>query len=369
MLKFIHLKAGEKMIYESLKKDFIEIADMEGVEQFRNKTFFITGVTGLIGSLLVKFFVYLNRTQKLGIKIYGTVRNLDKAQRCFADYDVDNINFVLLDFLDDKIENLEVKDDIDYIIHTAAVTTSQQMVKTPAETLLGAIQGTKCMLKLAQEKKVKKIIYLSSMEAYGIIGKCEKVEENELGYLDLDNIRSCYPEGKRVCECLCKGYHAEYGVPTIQIRLAQTFGAGIHYSENRVFAQFARSSMKKNSIVLHTAGKSEGNYVYTSDAVQAILFLLLHGIDGETYNVTNENNHMTIYDMAKLVAKTIGGDTCKVVIDIPENAEKLGYAPDTKLYMSSRKINELGWHAKVDLKEAYVRLCSYLNECKGDTLC
>ena len=43
MLKFIHLKVGEKMIHESLKKDFSEIADMEGMEQFRNKTFLITG--------------------------------------------------------------------------------------------------------------------------------------------------------------------------------------------------------------------------------------------------------------------------------------------------------------------------------------
>ena len=42
------------------------------------------------------------------------------------------------------------------------------------------------------------------MEAYGIVGKSEKVKENELGYLDLDNIRSCYPEGKRACECYAK---------------------------------------------------------------------------------------------------------------------------------------------------------------------
>ena len=61
MLKFIHLKVGEKMIHESLKKDFSEIADMEGMEQFRNKTFLITGSTGLIGSLLIKFFIYLDR--------------------------------------------------------------------------------------------------------------------------------------------------------------------------------------------------------------------------------------------------------------------------------------------------------------------
>lgn len=27
--------------------------------------------------------------------------------------------------------------------------------------------------------------------------------EDKLGYVDLKNIRSCYPEGKRMCECLC----------------------------------------------------------------------------------------------------------------------------------------------------------------------
>ena len=77
-----------------MKKDFSEIADMEGMEQFRDKTILITGSTGLIGSLLIKFFIYLNRTQNLGIKIYGTVRNLDKAKSYFAEYDCDSINFV-----------------------------------------------------------------------------------------------------------------------------------------------------------------------------------------------------------------------------------------------------------------------------------
>lgn len=37
--------------------------------------------------------------------------------------------------------------------------------------------------------------------------------------------------------------------------------------------------------------------------------------------------------------------------------------------MSSRKINELGWYAKVDLNEAYVRLCAYLKECEGEISC
>ncbi|MFR7520731.1 MAG: hypothetical protein ACLUVD_13775 [Mediterraneibacter faecis] len=44
------------MIHESLKKDFSEIADMEGLEQFRNKTFLITGATRLTWKSSYKIF-------------------------------------------------------------------------------------------------------------------------------------------------------------------------------------------------------------------------------------------------------------------------------------------------------------------------
>ena len=87
--------------------------------------------------------------------------------------------------------------------------------------------------------------------------------------------------------------------------MAQTFGAGILPTENRVFAQFARSALKGEDIVLKTEGKSEGNYVYTIDAVKAILMLLYKGEAGQAYNVANESSHTTIRKMAELVSKTL----------------------------------------------------------------
>ena len=56
-------------------------------------------------------------------------------------------------------------------------------------------------------------------------------------------------------------------------RLAQTFGAGVPFSDNRVFAQFAKSALNKTDIILHTMGQSEGNYCYTADAVYGIFVL------------------------------------------------------------------------------------------------
>ena len=101
-------------------------------------------------------------------------------------------------------------------------------------------------------------------------------------------------------------------------RLSQTFGAGISYEENRVFAQFAKAAMNKTDIVLHTAGKSVGNYCYTRDAVMGILLLLVKGNDGEAYTVAHPEAHITIGDMAKMVAEKLANNEIKVVFDIPK---------------------------------------------------
>lgn len=340
-----------------LKADFDEMIKNDDYTVFKDKRFFITGATGLIGSLLTKFLLYLNYNLNTNITIFAAARNTEKAKSILGDYE--KLNIVKMDF-DEDIQTPDI--NVDYIIHTAAVTTSKVMVQKPVETICAAINGTNAMLKYAQKKNAA-FIYLSSMEAYGTVDTVDKkVSEKDIGYIDLSNVRSCYPESKRLCECLCRSYYEEYNVRTMALRLAQTFGAGVSSDDNRVFAQFTRSAMKGTPIVLHTAGKSEGNYVYTSDALRAILFLLISGQSGETYNITNEENHLTIADMAKLVSDTIGNGKCKVIFDIPQDAKLFGYAPDTKLFMSAEKINKLGWKANISLPEAYKRLECYFRE-------
>jgi UDP-glucuronate decarboxylase len=323
-------------------------------DEYRNSTFLITGATGLIGSLLVKNLLYCNKVHGLNLKVLAIIRNIEKAKNIYGDL-VNNevLQFIITD-LDEG--HLEIDSPVDYIIHAAAVTVSKVMVTNPVVTIKTAFNGTEAVLQLAAEKKSKGVVYISSMEVYGSLDVDHKVSEQDLGFVDLTSVRSCYPEGKRMCECLCTAYSSQYGVNVKSARLAQTFGAGILPTENRVFAQFAKSAMKGEDIVLHTLGKSEGNYVYTRDAVKAILMLLIKGEAGHAYNISNEESHMTIAAMAEMVADKIAYGKIKVVLDVSEDSLKFGYATDVKMHLDSSKMRFLGWKPEVGLLESYQRM-------------
>ena len=341
-----------------LEEDFDKITKRDiSWDALRNSSFVITGATGLIGSLIVKYLLYANRTMNFGAKIYAVVRNVEKADKIFAEEKTDALTYVVADLTKEKVN---CEGDCDYIVHAAAVTPSKVMVSDPVGTICTSIDGTEKMLQLAVEKKAKAFIYISSMEIYGQPTVGGKTAEKDLGYVDIENVRSCYPEGKRMCECLCTAYAAQYGVNVISARLAQTFGAGILPTENRVFAQFARSVMRGENIVLHTTGESEGNYVYTADAIAAIMTLLVKGKAGEAYNIANEDSHITIRNMAELVAREIAGEKIQVVIDIPEDSVSLGYAPPVKMWLDASKMRELGWKPEIGLVEAYKRMICWM---------
>lgn len=318
-------------------------------EQLKGSTVLVTGATGLIGSLLVRSLLAIG-----GINVLAFVRNEDKARSIFNDNQ--DLRFVLGDIA----SKIEMDDSVDYIFHCASVTTSKVMIEKPVETLLTSIDGTKNILELAREKKSKSVVYISSMEMYGAFEWLNhEVKEDDLGYIDPLKVRSNYPESKRLCENMCIAYLTEYGVPVKIARLAQTFGAGILPGENRVFAQFARSAIKGENIVLHTKGLSEGNYCYTRDCMTGLFTILLTGMNGEAYNVSNPASHTTIADMAKMVAEKIAGGKIKVVFDIPDN-NSLGYAADTRMKLNSDKLQSLGWKPEIGLEEAYRRMINYI---------
>lgn len=323
-------------------------------EKLAGNTVLVTGATGFIGSIIIKACLKYNKDHENKIKLICLIRNEKKAGDVFGEEMNDpNLTFVVGDLTDP----LEVDGEIDYIVHTASVTTSKVFVDNPVETIETSYCGTKKILELAKEKKCQGMVYLSSMEIYGIPDpELDTVKEEDLGYIDILNVRSSYSEGKRITECLCAAYADEYHVPVKIARLAQTFGAGVLKEDNRVYAQFARSVLNGENIVLHTEGKSNGNYCYTTDVIRALMLLLEKGENGKAYNVCNEETTTTIAEMAKMVAKEFGHGKSEVVFEIPENARTYGYAPDVKMHLDASKLRSLGWTPKYNLKEMYHRM-------------
>ena len=323
-------------------------------EQLKGKTFLITGATGLIGSVMVKCLLELNKQKQLGIKIIAIVRNLEKAHLVYAD-EYELVDFWKLDLIDITAER--ISDSVDYIVHLASPTASKYFIEHPVETLRTAVEGTTAVLEYAKSSQIGGMVYASSLETYGSNHTDEWIDEDFQGYVNPTEVRSCYNIGKRTCECLCHAYAKEYEVPVMMARLTQTFGAGISESENRVFAQFARSAIKGENIELHTTGESAKPYCYTTDAVCAMLYLLLKGEKGEAYNIANKDSYISIRDMACLVRDEFNKNI-NVAIALKENQ---GYAPETKLRLDTTKLETLGWKARYNLVDMFARLINYIN--------
>lgn len=343
------------MVTNVYQEDMEYISGAESIDWKRlaGKTIFITGGTGLIGSTVINGLLYANNKYKLNVRIIALVRNLDRAKGLFH-----NVNAgTSLSFIVGSVESLpEVREKVDYIIHGASPTASLYFVQHPVETIQTAVKGTKNILELAKKNQVEGVLYLSSMEVYGAPLTDELIPETQGCTLDSMTVRSCYPIAKRLCENLCASYTSEYGVPGKVIRLAQTFGPGVGMNDGRVFAEFARDAMHKSDIELQTAGTSKRMYLYTADAVTAILTVLLSGKTGEAYNAANPGTYCSIVEMAQLVVHEIAHDSIKVHVPMIKLDADSKFPPPHHLNLDTSRIYKLGWRPSIGLKEMYLRM-------------
>ena len=338
------------------KQDIVEFAQTFDLSnELQGATFLITGSTGLIGSALIHCIVALDK----GIKIIAPVRDANKAMGIFDESEKKYINFIECDLL---TYNYDQFDNVDYIIHCAAPTSSKFFVERPVDTAEIIIDGTKVLLNYARNHTVKGFVYLSSLEVYGtILDDTNFVSEEVMGYMDTMSVRSSYPMAKRATENLCCLYAAQYGIPAKVARLTQTTGAGLAQNDNRIIAQFARMAALGQDIVLHTTGEAARPYCYTTDAVSAILYILLKGQAGEAYNVANEETYISAKAMAEFLRDNFN-PSINVRVELKDN---MGYAPVTKLKLSSYKLKQLGWKPKMGLKNIFENL---INVIKSESL-
>lgn len=333
-----------------LEKDVEQILNVNFIDWncFADRTILLTGATGLIGSNFVKLVAKISEKKHLNTKIICVVRNMNKAKSLFSESE--SVSFIYGD-----IEKpLKIEGNVDYIIHAANPTSSKFFIDCPVETINSSVLGTMNMLEFAKNQKVQGFVYLSTMEVYGEPRKDSIILEKDVAGFNTEKPRNCYPIAKQLCESLCAAYANEYGVPVRVLRLTQTFGPGVNYNDARVFAEFIRCAIEKKDIILKTMGETERSYLYTADAVTAILVAIQKGEGGACYSVANPDTYCSIMEMARLVAH----DICECQIDVKteiDDISKYGYANTLHMNLDVSKMKSLGWYPQVGLSEMFYR--------------
>lgn len=305
-------------------------------DQLKNKTILVSGATGLIGTSFIKSLHHVNAEKNLELTVIALVRNEQKARERFSDVLSDK----MLRFVTGTVEDLPAMEfDIHYIVHTASQTASKEFVQHPVETIQTSVFGTSNLLELARKKSVQGFVYLSSMEVYGYPERGHKVTEREIGTMSPLDLRNSYPIGKITAEAMCYAYAREYGIPAMICRLSQTIGPGVDDNDNRVLAYFRHCVKNRQNIVLKTRGETERSYLYTTDAVTAILTILLKGQAGSAYNAADEDTYCSIAEIAKRVADDGG---IKVEYDLQDEALN-GFLQTVYMNLDTSALKVLGW--------------------------
>lgn len=328
-------------------------AHIQNKEMLKEKSILITGATGMICSSVAEILFYLNK-QGVEIKIFIAARDKERVIGRFSDF-VEGRDYFFIEY--DATKNIALNVTPDFIIHGASNASPAIYLKQPVETMLGNLIGLNSLLNLAVAKKSKRLLYISSSEVYGNKSENRSYEEVDYGFIDILNPRACYPSAKRAAESLCVSYGVEYGVETVIVRPGHIYGPTITRSDNRASAQFTWNVIDGQDIVMRSAGRQMRSYCYTLDCASAILTVLINGMNGEAYNISNKDSIVSIRDMAEVMASYAG---TKIVFENPSDAETKSYNLMSNSSLNAEKLEKLGWKAVFNLENGVKRTINYL---------
>ena len=333
------IKSDMAKIYHSFKNP----------ERLKDSSFYITGASGMLASYLTYFLIYLNECHNYNIKIFANVRSKSKALNRFGIYASKQYFNLILDDVNNKVA---INEQVDYIIHAASPASPQYYNQIPVEVILPNIIGTYNLLEYAKNFHVKSFLFFSSGSVYGSINS--SASENNIGSMNfLDNGNS-YGESKRCGEALCHAYFSEYNIPAKSIRIYHTYGPTMDIDgDKRAFSEFVRNVINNENIIMTSDGAARRAFCYITDAINAMFLVLLDGQAGESYNLANINQWLSIKELANILAGLYPEKNLSVIYKSRNDKgyklspERADFPPDI------HKIMTLGWSPEISAKEGF----------------
>jgi UDP-glucose 4-epimerase len=289
--------------------------------------YLVTGGAGFIGSNLVRHL--LERGDDVRV-----LDNFSTGKRETLQEIADRIELVEGDLCDtDKVQ--QAVDQVDYILHQAALPSVPRSVEHPMESHSSNATGTLTLLEAARDAKVRRLVYASSSSAYGANETLPKQESM------LTDPMSPYAVAKLAAEHYCLVFHRLYGLETVALRYFNVFGPRQDPNSpySGVISQFIDAIRSDKSPVIYGDGGQTRDFTYIDNVTQANLAACHAGKGlGNAYNI-GCGTAFSVKELWESMAALAGvrlsvehreprpGDVRHSLADIARAQRELGYEP------------------------------------------
>lgn len=332
----LNYKQGEILDYSIA--NVLSKLDLRGLTGQR---LFITGGTGFFGIWLLSA---LRALQQQGILIQVTVLSRDPEGFLLRHPQFREkrwLNFIAGNITDFKIPQKQ----FDLVIH-GATETSVAAHADPIRMFDSIVFGTRRVLELAQLCGVNRVLMISSGAVYGkqSADQTHQTDDSQLACNPL-LASSAYGEGKRVMELLGSMLQSEHGIEFVTARCFSFCGPHLPLNGHYAIGNFIRDALYNQKIIIRGDGTPVRSYLYGADLAVWLLYILLKGQKGVSYNVGSDEG-VTLNELAKLVRDILSpnkqievqhnlnlmtSSTRNIYVPAIDRARALGCAPWTKL--------------------------------------
>lgn len=291
----------------------------------------ITGGLGFIFSYVTEYFV--NKGWEVIV-----IDNLSTGSH--PELIDDSFQFHYLDCSLIEARELIIKEDPDYIIHSAAISDVDQSIREPEFVLKQNILGNINVFEGARLcPHLKKFLYVSTDEIYG---ECEVLKKET----DIIFPKNPYSVSKAVGSLMRLAYGSTYPVlakKTCETRFCNVFGE--RQDNRKILSKIKEAIQDGIELPVHNTGKGYREYIYVKNIPEVVELILLKGT--RTYNVTT-NSGYTVVDLIKKCEKVTGKKI--------KTCESHRPGMDLIYQMSSdRLMKELDWIPKYSFEESLLK--------------
>jgi dTDP-glucose 4,6-dehydratase len=241
----------------------------------------------------------------------------------------------------DVSEKLDVKGQVDAVMHFASAASPPDYLARPIETLLTGSEGTRHALELAEENRAR-IILASTSEVYGDPAVHPQVE-TYWGNVNPVGPRSVYDEAKRFAEALTMAWHTARGAKAGIVRIFNTYGPRLRPGDGRVVSNFIVQALASEPLTVYGDGSQTRSLCYVDDEVRGLLALLDSDLLGPV-NIGNPHE-VTVLELAERVIALTGSGSPIEFRPLPTD-DPVRRCPDISL-----ATGQLGWLPDIGLDE------------------